>query len=415
MEKGKWESYFDASGNCPLNSGQEAVHMCIIYDENKSTWKILYFDAWKLEPADNSQYIRTRVFDMGDVGTRDRISAQNVPIWEVVNPPLELPRMYCAGHSFLEDGRPIVAGGHRPLDPLQVHWARGLKYTYIFNPIEKSWTQAKNIFGVLQPLLEGRWYPTLTKLEDNRILAIAGFKYEYKTPSSFELEYNPTMEIYSPQNGWELLPPEADTPQEFIDHNVLYPGGYLIPYPNDNISVKAGHILYTHPLKETYRFDPSLTETHIWLKICESLQFRASASSVMLALHPISTVMKFVIFGGASGDMEMPTDVIQELDLTPNTTNVNPGWTNKGTLNIPRRNANVTQLTDGKILITGGNQMHLRENAVTVAEMYDPETGNCEILPSTTFTRMYHSTAILLPDARVMISGGEQYVHLILE
>ena len=45
-------------------------------------------------------------------------------------------------------------------------------------------------------------------------------------------------------------------------------------------------------------------------------------------------------------------------------------------------------------------------NAATAAERWDPATGQWTVLASASRIRQYHSTAVLLPDGRVMTGGG---------
>jgi len=71
-------------------------------------------------------------------------------------------------------------------------------------------------------------------------------------------------------------------------------------------------------------------------------------------------------------------------------------------LNIARRAHTATRLSDGKVLICGG------ENAgglVTQAELYDPATGIFSVSGNLNAPRADH-TATLLPDGRVLIAGG---------
>jgi len=69
-------------------------------------------------------------------------------------------RLFCSGHCFLADGNLVVGGGHRfPVD--NNVWARGMLFSYIFNPVNENW----NYEGISPNhirMQDGRWYPTLT-------------------------------------------------------------------------------------------------------------------------------------------------------------------------------------------------------------------------------------------------------------
>ena len=72
-----------------------------------------------------------------------------------------------------------------------------------------------------------------------------------------------------------------------------------------------------------------------------------------------------------------------------------------------RRWVNATILADGKVLATGGSSV--RNELVDVnnsAEIWDPDTGTWMVGASGVKPRLYHSTAVLLPDATVLVLGG---------
>ena len=75
-----------------------------------------------------------------------------------------------------------------------------------------------------------------------------------------------------------------------------------------------------------------------------------------------------------------------------------------------RRQHNLTVLADGTVLATGGNSSGaglVDLNAgVYPAELWNPATGQWRTLAAMQITRQYHSTALLLPDGRVLSSGG---------
>ena len=75
-----------------------------------------------------------------------------------------------------------------------------------------------------------------------------------------------------------------------------------------------------------------------------------------------------------------------------------------------RRQHNLTVLADGTVLATGGNSSGASlvdlNAGVYPAEQWNPATGQWRTLAAMQVTRQYHSTALLLPDGRVLSAGG---------
>ena len=75
-----------------------------------------------------------------------------------------------------------------------------------------------------------------------------------------------------------------------------------------------------------------------------------------------------------------------------------------------RRQHNLTVLADGSVLATGGNSSGASASSTSrrrlSAEQWNPATGQWKTLASMQVTRQYHSTALLLPDGRVLSAGG---------
>lgn len=66
-----------------------------------------------------------------------------------------------------------------------------------------------------------------------------------------------------------------------------------------------------------------------------------------------------------------------------------------------------TLLPNGKVLATGGSgQWNQLVGVNNSAAIWDPATGQWTIGPDGAVPRLYHSTALLLPDASVLIAGG---------
>jgi hypothetical protein len=75
-----------------------------------------------------------------------------------------------------------------------------------------------------------------------------------------------------------------------------------------------------------------------------------------------------------------------------------------GQMTTTREDHTATLLDDGRVLITGGDDVG--SHAVATAELYDPRTGTFSATGSMTTARGFH-TATLLADGRVLIVGGD--------
>jgi galactose oxidase len=83
-------------------------------------------------------------------------------------------------------------------------------------------------------------------------------------------------------------------------------------------------------------------------------------------------------------------------------------------MHYARRQHNATLLPDGSVLVTGGTQGGTFNNLepgnpVHVAELWDPVCRNWTLMALESVDRCYHSTAVLLPDGRVLSGGGGEW------
>ncbi len=84
-----------------------------------------------------------------------------------------------------------------------------------------------------------------------------------------------------------------------------------------------------------------------------------------------------------------------------------PSLTPTQSLSSQRQWVNATVLADGRVLATSGSQVANQLVGVnTTAEIWDPTTGQWLQGPAAVKPRLYHSNALLLPDASVLVSGG---------
>jgi hypothetical protein len=117
--------------------------------------------------------------------------------------------------------------------------------------------------------------------------------------------------------------------------------------------------------------------------------------------HALYDIGKMLIAGG--GPSTKDARVIEFNGATPTVTATAP-------MAFGRRQHNLTVLADGSVLATGGNSSGAGlvdlNSGVYASELWSPATGQWKTLAAMQVTRQYHSTALLLPDGRVLSAGG---------
>lgn len=135
-------------------------------------------------------------------------------------------------------------------------------------------------------------------------------------------------------------------------------------------------------------------------------------SGLYTGIFPQSAVMyrpgRIMIAGGWSGGAIGDTRKLDALNLSA-------GWTASQSMH-PRQNHNLVLTPDGKVLALGGEDSLSHSNRFPVKrpQIWDPDANSGQgtwtaltdlaVQPT---VRGYHSTALLLPDGRVLSSGGE--------
>jgi hypothetical protein len=283
--------------------------------------------------------------------------------------------LFCCGHTFLRDGRLLLAGGTLQYDPFF-----GLKDAVLFDPVSRGWTRLPSMAG-------GRWYPTLTTLGDGRVLAVSGLDTAGK--------YNPLSEIYTSGSGWKPLakPLNWTTSQTWPmyahlflldDGRIFYSGGRL----GSNKGVTP---CIWNMGKNTTSGVGGLTNNAL----------RNQAASVLLPPAQEQRVM--IIGGGPSTGTSAATSDCNIADLSAAT----PAYQRADSLNRARMHHNAVLLPDRTVFVCGGSD--LLENltrAVRTAEIYDPALNTWTEVAAAAVPRLYHAVALLLPDGRVVSAGS---------
>jgi hypothetical protein len=276
--------------------------------------------------------------------------------------------VFCAGHCHLPDGRVIVAGGHVG----QAHV--GVTDTNIFDAATRQWT-------LVAPMHTPRWYPTTTALPNGKILVTAG---EINCDACNAL----LPEVYNPlTNTWTEL---SGAPLDLS----YYPHMFVLP---------DGRVLAASTAE-------SMTVTQV-------LDINAQTWSVVdpNAVDGGSAAMYLpgkIIKTGTSTNPDDPVSPSEATTYVLDMTQPSPAWRETASMVFPRAYHTLTVLPDGNVLVTGGGPTTDAvgvSDAIRTAELWSPVTETWTTMANMQKPRLYHSTALLLPDGRVIVMGGGRF------
>ncbi|MBE0529711.1 MAG: DUF1929 domain-containing protein [Rhodospirillales bacterium] len=285
---------------------------------------------------------------------------------------------FCGGDAFLPDGGMLSAGGTLAYNPFG-----GRKDVALFDWRTETWSFAA-------PMDHGRWYPTLITLGDGRILAVTGLN-EAGNGHNQELEiYSSATDSWQDLNfapGFPGLPLYAHI---FLmeDGRVFFSGGRM----DDPLAVEPCIFTLTQNPVPTVPI-PDLLDPVL----------RNQSASVLLG--PAQDQRVLICGGGPVGkaDLTHATDKVSVVDLKA----ANPAYVAAAPMALPRMHLNAVLLPDRTVFVSGGA---LRQEddllARTQAEIYDPASNTWSLMAEAAVARMYHSTAVLLADGRVVAAGG---------
>lgn len=315
--------------------------------------------------------------------------------------PVTNADLFCSGHSLLPDGRVLITGGNLQASDLECDLVgahdggsfafAGAKFTHVLDP--NAATQAEQ-FTRLDDMRDGRWYPSNVTLGDGRVLVMSGYgECSFCAPGSNEpaVFINPDVEIFTPNaNGGGTWSVHGQHPLP------LYPNLYLMT---------DGRVFYGGPGSDSQIYDPPPNGTGFWSLVGFSdYPFRGGGSFVPVPGFPD----KFMLIGGGCCVAES-SPTVEQINLN----DAPPQWEQMAPLNQGREYADAVILPDRTIVVVGG-RANTWENAigdpVFEAELFDPHdpsgTPTWQTLASAVFPRMYHSTALLLPNGSVWTAGG---------
>ncbi|HLL91065.1 MAG TPA: galactose oxidase-like domain-containing protein, partial [Tepidisphaeraceae bacterium] len=302
--------------------------------------------------------------------------------------------LFCAGHSWLKDGRLLVTGG-------QGEQGEGSRHAAIWNPATKAWAAVPDMNAP-------RWYPTNTTLPDGQVLVIAGRQITGTDPLTGNPVYgnNPLPQVYNPTtNAWrDLSAASREVP--------LYPFNFVAP---------DGRVFVAGPQQQSSFLDTAAAGA--WSNGPTSgYGYRDYGTAVMYRPG------KIMIAGGSDDEVLQGSPVaVYDADPTPTAEVIDlnqaaPAWQPVDPMHVGRRHLTATILPDGTVFVAGGSKAkgfntayrEQPDGTTTDESVYTPEIWNPDAPAGSQWTtlnpmaerRLYHHAVVLLPDGRLLVGGG---------
>ncbi|XP_043700379.1 aldehyde oxidase GLOX-like [Telopea speciosissima] len=293
---------------------------------------------------------------------------------------------WCSSGAVSHDGSLIQTGGFNDGD----------RVVRIFKPCSTcDWQEFPN--GLNQP----RWYATNHILPDGRIIVIGG-----------------------QQNNYEFYPKSASTNTVF---NLTFLEQSSNLYPFVHLNVDGNLFIFANNQGILFNYTTnSVVKTFPVIPDAQPRTYPYTGSSVLLPLRNLqksSVEAEVFICGGApwgsyqeasSGNFIETLNTCGRIRIT----DTNPTWTME-TMPLARVMGDMILLPNGQVLIINGAARGLAgwefgRDPVFYPVLYQPGNQNgsrFQVLNPTTIPRLYHSTAILLRDGRVLVGGSNPHQY----
>ncbi|GLJ08352.1 hypothetical protein SUGI_0086980 [Cryptomeria japonica] len=377
LYQGKWELLLE-------NAGVSAMHMMVLH-----TNKVLIFDQTFAGP---SQIRRT------DPPCNSRSPPASQDCWahsveydiasNQVRPLHVVTDTWCSSGAFTSNGMLVQLGGSHD----------GENITRYFTPCYHSacsWVEST------VHLAAPRWYASSQILPDDRVMVVGG-------RSQFNYEFIPKR---ANGEGVFSLPFLAQTTD--IEENNLYPFLHLSSDGNLFIFAHRDSILLDYKNYRVLKNFPTMPGGG-------SRNYPSTGSSVMLPLSAADNFhrVEIIICGGAPkgtfrAAMAKNFRVVFKSCGRLVITSPNPVWQME---NMPGRRilSDMLILPTGDIILINGAQLgsagyQCARSPVLSPFLYkpaEPVGKRFTVLAPARIPRMYHSTASVLPDGRVLVAGS---------
>ena len=231
----------------------------------------------------------------------------------------------------------------------------------------------------------GRWYPTVVGMPNGDMVALGGYL-SSTVPTVIPEVYNS-----SATPNWRTLTGAGSN-----DAFGLTQGGWF--YPKAWLTPR-GDIFMIANTGKMYSIDPTGVGTITNIVVPKGMISPARGTFTLpTVMYAPGKLLSLRFTTGAT-----PVAVAQIIDINA----PQPIVTNTANIDQFRYWATATVLADGKVAVTGGSaKANAAINIDYTTQIWDPATGAWTAGAVATKPRLYHSIALLLPDATVLTGAG---------
>lgn len=410
--------------------------------------RLLYYDGFEVDQEkDEASHVHF-AWNASPEKAQSRVARIDGDTIEVRTPnpedggPMDL---FCSGTTITPEGHAVAPGANRYFTfdegfPNATYGPiKGGNQTLFFpmEPFDEVGGEDRD--WVPGPTMSvPRWYPSALQLPEGETLVASGTK-----TLGYPHARNTLVETYDPDEpeaGWQdmetsfevvegasvpqrLLPDGPDTGFAIVDElhrgvpNVpSYPRLHVVPAgPNagDLLYASSGYILGPHPAEPLWgHFQTLDPESGTWeIHPRSTTGTRNLGASVPLMVEASDPEPRYLAFGGSVEETVAGGTTAEIVDASGETVTSTP----TEPMHVPRWSVNGLLLPDSSVLAVGGGVQDdvIVYGSPTVAgvnaERFVPDDdgtgGEWELLPAMETTRAYHSTAVVLPDARIAVGG----------
>lgn len=276
----------------------------------------------------------------------------------------------CMNSSLLPDGRIMMIGGQDGSDPGS--FTDAIPWVKAYGPQTDTWQDPPDLQHAV-----GRWYPGLARLADGSFLVMGGGT----APSAQRTDTCERMDLAT--LAWSYTGSMAN-PTEFPPSALLYNGKVLATWwPPQLYTPATGLWQPTGNFVQPSRFWPGHSDHSI-------------------VVLEDGRVLAVGIVSGPDGNTIMGEVYDPDAEL----------WTLTSNPDLVRFQSEVVQLPDGRILVAGGETENPNPPVTSVlgivkwCDIYDPPSNSWRRVADLNWHREYHAVTLLVPDGRVLTTGG---------